>query len=104
MLLIAHYIYLSIILQTKSPHVEYYLQWCYILLFHYQSLLSTDYLTYIEVLRSLIRIITQYEKDYVHFADKNQFMMEFISIQIQMHNQNKHVVEEDSERLIEELE
>ena len=84
--------------------MEYYLQWCYVLLFHYQSLLSTDYLTYIEVLRSIIRIITQYEKDYIHFADKNQFMMEFITSQFDIHQKQKKYQEEHVVEELEEME
>jgi len=65
----------------KSPHLEYYLQWCYAILQTYHQIISANSVFYLESLRSLIRVVTQHEKDFMTNTEKNQFMLSFIETQ-----------------------
>jgi hypothetical protein len=71
-------------MQTKSRHIQFYLQWCSsIIKTHSSTLLAAGSIgsgmAYQESLRSLIRAVSTHEKEIMTACDFNQFQLCFLS-------------------------
>jgi periodic tryptophan protein 2 len=63
---------------ASSRHLEYYLQWCrHSLLVHSKAMMA-DSLPYMESIRTLIRAITNHEKDMMRMCDDNQYVLDYL--------------------------
>ena len=67
---------------VSSKHTEYYLQWCWEIIRAYGQLLQSDSMPYMESLRALIRVVSNYEKEIMKMTDDNQFSLAFINSQM----------------------